>query len=61
VTLRLEATLYYNHLSDLLLPELVFECVDNESTDAFCSDTGQLPRADVDAYARAVRQARALR
>ncbi len=47
--LRLEATLYYNHLSGLLLPDLFIECSDDSSM-PLCPPSDSLPRGDVDAY-----------
>jgi hypothetical protein len=46
---RLESTLFYNHLTGLLVPDLFIDCAD--SGDApLCDTDGSIPRGQVDAY-----------
>lgn len=46
--LRFESTIFYNHLSGLLLPDLFVMCSD-DNDEAFC-EGDDIPRGEVDAY-----------
>jgi outer membrane receptor for ferrienterochelin and colicin len=46
---RLESTLFYNHLTGLLVPDLFIDCSDNGQA-ALCESDGSIPRGQVDAY-----------
>ena len=47
--LRVETTLFYNHLTGLLVPDLFLMCSGN-SDEPFCENDGSIPRGQVDAY-----------
>lgn len=46
---RLETTLFYNHLTGLLIPDLFIDCAD-EGQATLCDSDGSIPRGQVDAY-----------
>jgi hypothetical protein len=46
---RLESTLFYNHMTGLLIPDLFIDCGD-ENEGGLCDSDGSIPRGIVDAY-----------
>jgi len=46
---RLESTLFYNHLTGLLVPDLFIDCADDTDM-PLCETDGTIPRGQVDAY-----------
>jgi hypothetical protein len=49
-SLHLDAELFYARFSNLLLPELFIECLDDTGSRDFCPTDDRLPRGNVDAY-----------
>jgi hypothetical protein len=46
---RIESTLFYNHMTGLLIPDLFIDCAD-DGTAALCDPDDAIPRGQVDAY-----------